>query len=265
MRSFVLIQGYVNRPEGAILSNPITLNSVNEHPDLTDAFDIIWQGLLGIYEAYKGNYADGAKKVLNAFEKIFSGSDEVAERNSELEILSDGSVSGLSGLPAGLKPTNLQISFAAWSEDDLKNDRSFGRSVPTDGVYDAVNRSWTDNNDIHHYQRTFDLEIAKLKAGQYAFGFGAVDDGWFFDVGVVSNLLVTVKQPTVRGWVLPISRRSLAIAARPEILKTPAPRPLRVGGVPKRTDPRPARREPVPGTAEVVSTLTRELAPVHHE
>jgi hypothetical protein len=90
----------------------------------------------------------------------------------------------------------LQVSFRAWSEDEIKQGADGHVEQPP-----GINAGITDQGGGYHqtngtyfYDRSFLVPLRSLPAGIYSISFTAVDDGWYFDVGVSEVLYIKVEE-----------------------------------------------------------------------
>jgi hypothetical protein len=190
------------RPFGA---NPQVLSAITAHPDITDSWDV-FQSLLIVTAATLG-----AGLVGGGVTAALVGGATLTWVSNELKsgtIKKYGDVKNIT-FPSGAllwcnsqnKPLvdwgdQLQVSFRAWSEDEIKQGADAHVEQPP-----GINAGITDQGGGYHqtngtyfYDRSFLVPLRSLPVGIYSISFTAVDDGWFDDVGVSEALYITVEE-----------------------------------------------------------------------
>jgi hypothetical protein len=190
------------RPFGA---NPQVLSVITAHPDITDAWDTFQSLLIATAATLGAGIAGG-------------GVTAAAVGGATLKWVSDALRSGMDKkygdvksihFPSGAlywcnsqnKPLmdwgdQLLVSFRAWSEDEIKQGADGHIEQPP-----GINAGITDQGGGYHqtdgtyfYDRSFLVPLRSLPVGIYSISFTAVDDGWFFDVGVSEALYIKVEE-----------------------------------------------------------------------
>jgi hypothetical protein len=193
MRSHVEISFY---RQGAPIGRSQVVNQVNEHPDIIDFFS--WDDLVSAIKAAiryfvgdrDGAESDAKKEAEDLLKRLLSGNDHNVFRNSEISFRQGGAVQGIDQVV-----DEVRLWFRAWSEDDLKQT-SFGKVDDPSGQIRDLGERYFEQGDDKRYEHGFSLPLRTLPVGKYVFTFASRDEGWHYDVGVVSTLPVTVDFPS---------------------------------------------------------------------
>ncbi|BCT69016.1 hypothetical protein [Nitrosospira sp. NRS527] len=166
---------------------PLILNGADAHPDVTDA--ISWDALINtvaaVYHGFTGQWAGLKDDITKLYENALKEKNQMVNKNNQLELLEGGGIVGRNE-----QVDEARILFQAWSEDDLTS--SFARVDPSDQIQDLGEKRYR-KNDENWYEHGFSFPLKNLRAGEYIVSGASGDDGWFFDVGVSSQLNVVVK------------------------------------------------------------------------
>jgi hypothetical protein len=190
------------RPLG---DSPRVLSALTEHPGITDAWDAFQDLLIAAAATLGSGLASGgvtAAAVCGATLKW-----AIAELNNG-DNPKYGDVKTIA-LPAGAlywcksqnKPLadwgdQLRVSFRAWSEDEIKPGADGHVEQPpgiSSGIADQGG-GYHQTSGTYFYDRSFIVPLRSLPAGIYSISFAAIDDGWFYDVGVSEVLFIKVEE-----------------------------------------------------------------------
>lgn len=194
MRSSITF-GFLNH------SVPVTpnrqVNVTDDHPGFGEAFRVF--GISGVvslatatYMAFEGQWKTAGAALLPVLKTAYQGKDEIVAATAH-ESFPQGGRLVLGGRRTEVD--ELRVVFRAWSEDDLT--ASLGKVAQVDSnpnpqiLDEGENPAFTQGSD-HVYVHRFKVPLATIDPGDYLFTFGSGDDGWFFDVGVLSLLTLTI-------------------------------------------------------------------------
>ncbi len=135
----------------------------------------------------------GAKK---AFEKVISGYYPSGSQDFEVANGYFNSITSEAGdcgvyvnsfrIPNGVK--NVEISYRAFSEDDIYHSSCQSFVLPFDFARDTSKQEGREDND---YKVEWKFKAQDMKIGKYyCFIGGACDDGWWVDAAIISFLRV---------------------------------------------------------------------------
>jgi uncharacterized protein with LGFP repeats len=149
-----------------------------------------WTNLLGsLISAAKDFFSGGWGAIEGDLKKLYDGvSGDVGDTKTlSLSVSQGGSVPGLT-VPA----SRAQIYFHAWTGDDIK--ASFGRVIPDSTTIVDLGESRFTRGDFQ-YEYRFDIPLATVQRGKYAFAFGTGDSGTIQDAAIGYTVQLDVGQP----------------------------------------------------------------------
>jgi hypothetical protein len=190
------------RPLG---DGPRVLSALTEHPGITDAWGA-FQDLLISAAATLGSGLVGGGVTAAAV-----GSAALKWAIGELNNGDNpkyGAVNAIT-LPASAQywcksqdkllvdwGDQLRVSFRAWSEDEIKSGADGHVEQPP-----GINSGIADQGGGFHktsgtffYDRSFLVPLRRLPVGIYGISFGAIDDGFWYNVGVSEVLFIKVEE-----------------------------------------------------------------------
>jgi hypothetical protein len=190
------------RPLG---DGPRVLSALTEHPDITDAWGAFQDLLIAAAATLGSGLAGGGVTAAAVGGAALKWA--IAELNNG-EDPKYGAVNTIT-LPAGAlywcksqdKPLadwgdQLRVSFRAWSEDEIKPGAD-GHVEQPPGINSGIadqGGGYHKTSGTYFYDRSFLVPLRSLPAGIYGISFGAIDDGWFYDVGVSEVLFIKVEE-----------------------------------------------------------------------
>src|SRR5439155_7682578 len=192
---------------------PIIVNSVSEHPDITDfdfadyvtwakdAFEIT-KDIYGAWNPPAGttttksffNWFGVIGDIGTALKDVFHGKNRAAKSVGRLMLLAPGAMPW-----EGPAVDEARIKFQASSEDDLTT--SFGSVTPEGKLIDLGEIRY-DRNEIHFYEKSYRIPLRDTPRGPYFFSFGSGDEGREFNIGVASFLTVGIAQHRHSGFLI---------------------------------------------------------------
>lgn len=135
-------------------------------------------------------------KIIELFEDEFSDYSALFLAYDHVTLQQNGSylVNG-----QRIHPNEIRIVFRATSEDDL-NQFPMGSGhngvgflePPTDQIRDLG-----QDEEAHWYKRAFSIPLKTITPGNYMFCFAAGDNGWLYDVGAGTLLVISIVPPPV--------------------------------------------------------------------
>jgi hypothetical protein len=199
MRSHIGIYYMVG---GQPAGEPWFINELDAHPGVEESLGKILAGIGAVVAAIASS---GAGAALGAALGAFTaGGDTVAvQRNAEHWFGDNGTVGNL--------PTpvdTVDFWFRAWTEDDWLGN-PLATVAPMDPTIQDLGENRFDRGDDHWYEHGFRFPLRQVPVGTYALGCGAKDDGWYYDVAVISTCVINIipdpkSQP---GFSAPADRR----------------------------------------------------------
>lgn len=200
MRSSITF-GFLNN--GIPVTPNRQVNVTDTHPGFEEGFRILGVDALidlvvATYQAYEGNFKLAGAALLPIIKTAYQGKNELVGATTHQTFPEGGSL-----ILAGKRTTvdELRVVFRAESEDTLT--KSFGQvaqadNTPVSGIIDEGEKPVFTQGGNNVYVHRFKVPLDRIAPGDYLFTFGSGDDGWFYKVGVVSVLTLTVARVGLR-------------------------------------------------------------------
>ena len=190
------------RPLG---DGPHVLSAITAHPGITDTWDAFRGLLIAAAATIGAGLAGGGVTAAAVCTATLKWASDELQNGQDPKY---GDVKTIT-LPAGAlswcnsqnRPLvdwgdQLRLDFRAWSEDSIKDGADGHVEQPA-----GINSGITDQGGGYHqtsgtffYDRSYVVPLRSLPPSVYSVSFDAVDDGWFFNVGVSDVLFLKVEE-----------------------------------------------------------------------
>jgi hypothetical protein len=200
MRSSITL-GFLNN--GIPVTPNRQVNITDTHPGFEEGFRVLGvEGIISLvvatYEAFEGNFKLAGTTLLPIIKTAYQGKNELVAATTHQTFPEGGSL-----ILAGKRTTvdELRVVFRAESEDTLT--KSFGvmeqaDSTSASGIFDEGEKAVFTQGGNNVYVHRFKVPLDRIAPGDYLFTFGSGDNGWLYNVGVVSVLTLTVARVGLR-------------------------------------------------------------------